>query len=150
MASGAATKTRALTIAEQASELRMGTFRLARRLRGEKSVDDLSDPQFSVLGGLYKEGSATLRALAERDRVSAPSMNRTVNCLEEAGYVTRETDAADRRKVTIALTEAGHTTVTETVRKRDAWITQQLRALTPDERDTLTRAAEIMRRLATQ
>lgn len=138
------------TIAEQSSDLRMGTFRLARRLRAEKSVDDLSDPQFSVLGGLYTHGPNTLGALAERDRVSAPSMNRTVNCLEESGYITREADEHDRRKVTISLTEAGHATVTETVRKRDAWITQQLRALTPEERETLAAAAIIMRRLATQ
>jgi DNA-binding MarR family transcriptional regulator len=140
----------AKTIAEQAADLRMGTFRLARRLRNERANDELSDGQFSVLGGLSTHGSHTLSGLAERDHVSAPSMNRTVNCLEEAGYLTRVTDPADKRRVTIELTDAGTAIVKETVKKRDAWLHHQLRALDPTDRETLAKAADLMRRLATQ
>jgi DNA-binding MarR family transcriptional regulator len=70
------------TIAEQSAELRMATFRLARRLRAQKADQALSDAQFAVLGVLYRSGPRTLTELAEAERVSAPSMNRTVNCLE--------------------------------------------------------------------
>ena len=38
------------TIAEQSAELRMATFRLARRLRAQKADQGLSDAQFAVLG----------------------------------------------------------------------------------------------------
>jgi DNA-binding MarR family transcriptional regulator len=140
----------AKTIAEQAADLRMGTFRLARRLRNERATDELSDGQFSVLGGLFTHGPSTLTGLAERDRVSAPSMNRTVNCLEESGYLTRITDPTDKRRVTIELTDAGTAIVKETVKKRDAWLHHQLRALDPTDRETLAKAADLMRRLATQ
>nr|WP_297358739.1 MarR family transcriptional regulator [Mycetocola sp.] len=140
----------AKTIAEQAADLRMGTFRLARRLRNERANDELSDGQFSVLGGLYTHGPHTLSGLAERDHVSAPSMNRTVNCLEESGYLTRITDPADKRRVSIELTDAGTAIVKETVKKRDAWLHHQLRALDPTDRETLAKAADLMRRLATQ
>src|SRR5919112_3342501 len=100
------------TIAEQSSELRMATFRLARRLRAQKADQALSDAQFAVLGVLYRHGGTrTLTELAEQERVSAPSMNRTVNCLEESGYLTRVTDDVDRRKVNIALTESGRDVV---------------------------------------
>ena len=34
-----------------------------------------------------------------RERVSAPAMNRTVNCLQEAGYISRSADESDGRKV---------------------------------------------------
>jgi DNA-binding MarR family transcriptional regulator len=128
----------------------MGTFRLARRLRAEKADNELSDGEVAVLGALHVHGAHTLGALAERERVSAPSMNRTVNQLDAAGYIARTVDEHDRRKVNITLTDAGSSVVKETVKKRDAWLSVQLRALTPDDRATLAQAAEIMRRLATQ
>jgi DNA-binding MarR family transcriptional regulator len=136
------------TIAEQSSDLRMGTFRLARRLRAEKSDDDLSDGQFSVLAALFLHGPHTLSSLAERERVSAPSMNRTVGFLEELGYLTRVADTEDKRRVTIALTPSGTDTVKATVKKRDAWLTHVLKALTPEERATIADAAAIMQRMA--
>ncbi len=66
-----------------ASDLRMATFRLARRLRSQRAVDTMSDGQFAVLAALSVHGQHTLGELADRERVSAPSMNRTVNGLEE-------------------------------------------------------------------
>lgn len=139
-----------LTLAEHATELRLGTFQLARRLRAEKADDELSDGQFSVLAGLFLHGPHTLTALAEREHVSSPSMNRTVNCLEREGYLTRVEDAADRRRVSITLTEAGTDIVEQTVLRRDAWLSTRIASLTPEERETVSRAATIMRRLATQ
>ena len=130
------------------SELRMATFRLARRLRAQRAVDTMSDGQFAVLAALSIHGEHTLGQLADRERVTAPSMNRTVSLLEEAGYLTRTPDDDDRRKVTIALTDAGRLVVTETVRRRDAWLEEALAALDEDERRTLAAAAEIMRKVA--
>jgi DNA-binding MarR family transcriptional regulator len=137
------------TIAEQSSELRLATFRLSRRIRAEKSDEALSDGQIAVLGSLFRHGTQTLGQLAERERVSAPSMNRTVNCLEEGGYLTRVADDVDRRKVNIALTEAGRVVVKETTSKRDAWLTNRLRELSKEDREVLARAAELMGGLAT-
>ncbi|WP_404434742.1 MarR family transcriptional regulator [Microbacterium lacus] len=135
-------------LSAEASELRMATFRLARRLRAQRAVDAMSDGQFAVLAGLKIHGPHTLGELAERERVSAPSMNRTVNCLEESGYLTRTPDAADRRKVIIDLTRPGLEVVEETVRRRDAWVEEALSGLTTEERRTLSAAAEIMQRMA--
>lgn len=138
------------TTAESGRELRMATLRLARRLRAEKSSEELSDAHFSVLAWLHVHGAHTLSELAEREHVSAPSMNRTVNGLELAGYLTRSAHPEDRRKLVIELTAAGTATVTETIQLRDAWLTGQLELLTAEERGTLAAAADIMRRLATQ
>jgi len=79
----------------EASELRMATFRLARRLRAERAIDAMSDGQFAVLAALKMHGPHTLGELADRERVSSPSMNRTVNCLEESGYLARTPDVDD-------------------------------------------------------
>ncbi|MCK9917433.1 MULTISPECIES: MarR family winged helix-turn-helix transcriptional regulator [Microbacterium] len=131
-----------------ASDLRMATFRLARRLRAQRAVDTMSDGQFAVLAALKMHGLHTLGELADRERVTAPSMNRTVNGLEEAGYLTRTTDDDDRRKVNIELTRAGREVVEETVRRRDAWLESVLADLDEDEREVLARAAALMRRVA--
>ena len=133
-----------------ASQLRIATFRLARRLRTQRAVDSMSDGQFAVLAALWVHGSHTLGELAERERVSAPSMNRTVNCLEESGYLVRTADEIDRRKSNITLTDAGRDVVKATISKRDAWLTTRLRELSKEDRATLARAAELMGGFATQ
>ena len=126
----------------------MATFRLARRLRAERAVDTMSDGQFAVLAVLKTFGPHTLGELATRERVTAPSMNRTVNGLEEAGLLTRTPSDDDRRKVTLDLTAEGRAVVEETARRRDAWLESALEEVTPTERETLAAAAAIMRRLA--
>jgi DNA-binding MarR family transcriptional regulator len=137
-------------LAAEASAIRMATFRLARRLRAQRAVDSMSDGQFAVLAALKIHGPHTLGELADRERVTPPSMNRTVNCLEESGYLTRTPDDDDRRKVNIDLTPAGLSVVEETTRRRDAWLEQTIASLTPDERRVLVEAAEIMREVATR
>ncbi len=106
----------------------------------------MSDGQFAVLVNVYLHGPHTLSALAERDGVTAPSMNRTVNCLEELGYVTRASDDEDRRKVRIAITEQGSAVVDDTVQRRDGWLQGVLDTLEPDDRATLHAAAQIILR----
>ncbi|MDQ1124348.1 MarR family winged helix-turn-helix transcriptional regulator [Microbacterium trichothecenolyticum] len=141
-------RTPAPDLSAAASDLRMATFRLARRLRAQRAVDTMSDGQFAVLAALTVHGAHTLGQLADRERVTAPSMNRTVTLLENAGYLTRTPDEVDRRKVTIDLTDDGRAVVDETVRRRDAWLEEALSSLAPDEREALARAAEIMRKMA--
>ncbi|MCK6079137.1 MarR family transcriptional regulator [Microbacterium sp. EYE_5] len=135
-------------LAHAASDFRMATFRLARRLRSQRAVDTMSDGQFAVLAGLKVHGPHTLGELAERERVSAPSMNRTVNCLEELGYLSRTPDEHDRRKVVIDLTETGREVVAETVRRRDSWLEHAFEDLSAAERSTLAKAAAIMQEVA--
>ncbi|MEW1835776.1 MarR family transcriptional regulator [Microbacterium sp. NPDC079995] len=135
-------------LAHAASDFRMATFRLARRLRSQRAVDTMSDGQFAVLAALKVHGPHTLGELAERERVSAPSMNRTVNCLEELGYLSRTPDENDRRKVVIDLTESGREVVVETVRRRDSWLEHAFEALTATQRATLAEAAAIMQEVA--
>ncbi|MDQ2699338.1 MAG: MarR family transcriptional regulator [Actinomycetota bacterium] len=130
-----------------ASRLRIATFRLARRMRTQRAVDSMSDGQFAVLAALRVHGPHTLGDLAERERVSAPSMNRTVNCLQEAGYIVRGADENDGRKVVISLTPAGDAVVDETARRRDAWVEASLAELSEAERETLAAAAELMERM---
>jgi len=134
-------------LSREASDLRIATFRLARRMRTQRAVDSMSDGQFAVLAGLSVHGPHTLGELADRERVSAPAMNRTVNCLQDSGYVTRSADENDGRKVVIDLTDDGRAVVEETARRRDAWVEEALAEIEPDQREILAQAAAIMQRM---
>ena len=129
------------------AELRGATMRLSRRLRREKADDELSDAQTGVLGLLLREGPTTPVALSAAEHVTPPSMNRTLNALEAAGYVRRDRTDDDRRLVRVTVTDAGRDVVLETRRRRDAWLDRRLDTLDPAERELLDRAAALIRRM---
>jgi DNA-binding MarR family transcriptional regulator len=123
-------------------------MRIVRRVRAEKSDQELSDTQYSVLAYLDRSGPATPRALAEYERVQPPSMTRTLATLAEAGLVTREGHPVDGRQVIVQLTPDGRATVRETRRRRDAWLARRLADLEPQDRLVLADAARILRSIA--
>jgi DNA-binding MarR family transcriptional regulator len=132
-----------------ASALRVSVARLNRRLRVERDPqNELSVGQLSVLGALLRNGACSIGELAVHERVQPPSMTRTVNCLEESGYVVRRPHESDRRQVVIELAPKGAETLAADRRRRDAWLARQLRELTPEERSVLRQAAPIIERLA--
>jgi DNA-binding MarR family transcriptional regulator len=139
----------ARTDAGLASELRLSVMRLRRRLANERHPDnELSLNQMAVLGALYRSGDLALGELAAHEHVQPPSMTRTVNCLEQGGYVVRRPHDTDRRQVLVSLTESGRATVLADRARRDAWLAMRLRDLTPEERAVLRQAAPILERLA--
>lgn len=132
-----------------ATDLRMATFRLARRLRCARAADMMSDTQLAVLADLRMNGRRTISTLAERERVTAPSMTSIVNGLEEQGYVARTPDEDDRRRVQVDITPAGVEIVVETIRRRDVLLADMLREVdyTEEELATLREASALMRKV---
>jgi DNA-binding MarR family transcriptional regulator len=133
---------------ELEDDLRIAVLRLSRRMRAERAGEDVTDGQLSVLFVLWKDGPQTLGSLAEHERVTPPSMNRTVNALVEAALVTRDSSPDDGRKVLIQATEAGLEIAKETKRRRVAWFARQLDTLSPDQRAIIDAATPILRELA--
>ncbi|MDO9398815.1 MAG: MarR family transcriptional regulator [Herbiconiux sp.] len=129
------------------AELRTVAFRLARRLRKESADHELSPSQTAVLGYLMRHDTATPAELSAFEQVAPPSMNRTLNALQDAGYLARTPGVDDRRTVTVTLTETGRAVVAETRRRRDAWLDRRLETLSPRERDVLAEATAIIRKL---
>jgi DNA-binding MarR family transcriptional regulator len=139
------------TDAGLASELRISVMRLRRRLANERHPDnDLSLGAMAVLAVLNRRGEMTLGALAEAEGVQPPSMTRTVNCLEEGGYVVRRPGETDRRQVLIVITDLGRATVVADRERRDAWLARRLGALSADERALLRAATPILERIANE
>ena len=129
-------------------DLRIVLQRIARRIRRNRAEGDLSDTQVSVLFNLQMHGAATPSELAARDQLTPPSMNRTLNGLEDAGYITRTRSVDDARKVVVELTPSAEALLVETRRLRTAWFSQRLATLEPEERAALDRALPTLRKLA--
>jgi DNA-binding MarR family transcriptional regulator len=131
-----------------ANELRLACMRIARRVRFE-SDRELPPHQFSVLARL-EDRPRTNSELAEIERVSAPSMKRTTNCLVEMGYVSRTDDPHDRRQVILSLTDTGRQALKRVRRQRDEWMLRRFEHLTDAERELLARATEVLAKVASE
>ncbi len=149
---GAASKsTAAMTRAEKdhlTSDLRMACMRISRRVRYESQAA-VAPHQFSVLARL-EDGPRTPKELADIERVSAPSMTRTVGGLVDAGLVDRADDPTDGRQVILSLTAEGKRTIRDTRRRRDQWLALRLERLTDDERALMANATALLERLSAE
>jgi DNA-binding MarR family transcriptional regulator len=133
---------------ELTGALRVSVMRLARRIRLERSSEDLSLNQLAVLGTLLRSGELTLGELAAIERVKPPSITRTVNCLVDAGLVVRRPHDTDGRQVVVDLTEHARKVLDEDRRRRDRWLAQRLDELAPADRQLLRRVAPLLDVLA--
>jgi DNA-binding MarR family transcriptional regulator len=131
-----------------AGDLRVAVTRAVRRLRMERSSDQISDGQYSVLAALDLHGPMTPSALADHQKVANPPMSRLVNALAEAGLVQRGEHPTDGRQVLVSLTDAGRSEVKETRRRRNEWLAARLAEMTPEERSLLAQATVLLTRLA--
>lgn len=132
-----------------ATDLRLACMRISRRVRFESGSDSIAPHRFSVLVRV-EEGAQTPRELAQLERVSAPSMSRTVAALAEEGLIARADDPEDGRSVIVSLTAAGRAVIREQRRRRDLWLGQRVAKLSPEEQDILRRATAILARVAAE
>ncbi len=144
----AATARDVRTDAGLARTLRNSVTRLARRMRSERASTDLSLTQLSVLGMLFRRGPSSVGELAAAEKVQPPSMTRTVNCLADLDLVRRQPHETDRRQVVVHLTDTATQVLAEDSKRKDAWLAQRLKDLTPEERQLLRQVAPLLERLA--
>ena len=135
-------------VTDPEDELRVLIQKVARRIRAERASEGVSDSQLGVLLRLASDGRNTPSGLATAEKVSAPSMNRTLNALEAASLVQRAPSDDDARCVWVTLTPLGEQVITETRRMRQQWFHDQLATLTDAERSALEEVRPILRRLA--
>jgi DNA-binding MarR family transcriptional regulator len=140
----------ALRSASLAAELRVALMHTSRRLRNERSSDDVTPGQYTVLAVLDRHGPLTPREIAAHEKVQPPSMTRTLAALEARGLVTRTDHPTDGRQVLMSRAEQGRREVVETRRRRDAWLARRLAALDPEEREVMARAAAILSKVVAE
>lgn len=109
----------------------------------------LSATQFMTLNLLPPEGM-TLSDLARKLNLSAPTLNETVNSLEERGFVRRRRNPRDARKVNICATHRGERMQNSTSQDFHAFISELFRQMSRAQREGLMAGLEQMVRLSEQ
>ena len=130
-----------------ATRLHSAAIRLLRTLRREDDGSALSAPRLSALSVIAFAGPVSLAELAAAEQVKPPTMSRIVDALVEAGLVTREVHAEDRRSVRIAATEAGRRVMEEGRARRVRALVARLQGLSERERRNLAAASETLERV---
>ena|SRR5579875_2548026 len=132
----------------QAAVIRRAATALAARARAERA-GQLSLNQTAVLGRIVKHGPITPGEVADQLRMLPQSLTRTFGALENAGYIRRTADPGDKRQSLLLATTTGRAAIKAEMVPRDRWLARAMNVvLTPDERDQLADAAELMLRLA--
>ncbi|SIO01992.1 homoprotocatechuate degradation operon regulator HpaR [Vannielia litorea] len=76
-------------------------------VRGMLSSTGVTEQQWRVLRVLDENRTMEPKALAQQACLLLPSLTRIMQSLEERGYITREKDPNDGRKLRLAITEEG-------------------------------------------
>lgn len=133
-----------------AAQLRLAVVRLNRRLRAQHPPTSVTLTQLSAMSTLHKCGAMTPGQLASKEGVQPPSMTRVISALEKVGYVDRRAHPTDGRQAIVELSNSGMDYVQATISAREAWLDERLARLSAEERKTLSKAAEIIQRMAEQ
>lgn len=122
-------------------------MRVIRAEMRSHRAPDLSVPQFRALLYVSRRPGASLSDVAEHLGLSLPSVSKLVDRLVTRGLVTRQSAADDRRRVTLALTEAGQATLQEAVQFTRARLLEDLATLPAEECAVVVQAMTILRRI---
>jgi DNA-binding MarR family transcriptional regulator len=129
-------------------ELGQAIGQLVRRVRAAAAEHELSLTESAVLARLAKDGPATTADLARAESVRPQSMGATIASLEEMGLVDRKPHPTDGRQVKIALTAKGIAVRNSAKDAKRTWLAHAIAQLTEEERETLFKAGELIKRLA--
>jgi DNA-binding MarR family transcriptional regulator len=138
-----------IPLSERAAHLRTAIVRTARRLRQEAAAETtgLTPTSVAALATIERHGPLTPSEIAEIERVKRPTITRTLGCLEREGLIDRTPDPADGRSALVGVNGAGRERLRRLRGRKNAYLARRMRDLSPEEVETLERAAEILERM---
>ena len=104
---------------------------------GQLAAVGLSQHQHAILCCLDEYGRAGQKDIATRLGIDGGDIVAFVDGLQQAGLITRERDARDRRRQILGITATGRQRLREVERLMDAAEPGALAALTPEQRALL-------------
>ena len=108
----------------------------------------LSMPQFSVLMQLHHRGNCAIGDISERFDITNAAASQLVDKLVQSGLLQREEDPHDRRAKLLNLTDKGRDLIQQSIEERYRWVDGLAEQLTPEERDKVSEALNIMTQAA--
>jgi DNA-binding MarR family transcriptional regulator len=134
---------------ELASTLHAPIIRLWRQLRSEAEPLKISALRVTLLFQIRAEPGTGVCALAARERMRPSTMNLHLRELGQAGLIARvERQNADRRRVGLVVTAAGHQVLEKVLERRRHLLIRRLAAMTEADRSALRAAVPVLARLS--
>jgi DNA-binding MarR family transcriptional regulator len=130
-----------------ADRLVISAIRLTRTLKALTRTSPLSGPQISALAIIAQSGRISAKRLARLEEVTPSAVSRLVADLEKRGLVERQSDDDDHRTKWIRATGKGMLLITEGHRNRLAPLVHAIARLPQEDRDSLSRTADLLDRL---
>jgi DNA-binding MarR family transcriptional regulator len=124
---------------------------LQRRLRREPlPVAGLSGTAWRVLAAINRLEDGPLPGqVADELQMTSSNVAAALRELDVGGFIRRERDAADARRVRLFVTDDGAAVVAQVRSERDTWLGRAVESLLDDEEQRLlVRAGAVMERLA--
>lgn len=121
--------------------------KLTRWLRAADPSAQLSGPQASALAIIVYARRIRPSELADLEEVKRPTVARTIGQLSLMKLISRVADSADTRSVFLMPTKKGEALLAEGQRRRIKPLALALAKISPEEKETLARAAAILKRL---
>ena len=110
---------------------------VSAHLAGALADAGLSEGQFGVLEALYHLGPLCQCDLGAKLLRSGGNITMVVDNLEKHGLVRRQREAADRRYISVQLSEAGRKLIARLFPRHAAAILAEMAVLKPEEQETL-------------
>jgi DNA-binding MarR family transcriptional regulator len=124
-------------------------LQLGRRLRAARPANSVSLSTLGALSTLHRHGAMTATDLAAAEKLKPQSLTRLLAEMERTKLIHRARHPLDGRALIIEITTAGRGVLAQDMAARRAWLAAAMaRTLTTEESRLLTKAAELMLRLA--
>jgi DNA-binding MarR family transcriptional regulator len=133
-----------------AAQLRQDVMALVRRLRQQTEGGELPVSHMFLLSRIERLGDAAIPSvLAAQEGLRPSNLSAALTALEAQGYVRREPDAGDKRRVVVRLTAHGTSMLERDRAGREQWLASALAAcLDQQELAQLRQAGELLQRLS--
>lgn len=136
-------------ISELASLLRPVLTRLTRKLR-KLSPDNalLSQNERAVLVLLDSQERLLSAEIAVTEKITPQSTGQIIKHLDALGFIKKENDANDKRKVYLSLSSKGKKMILQVRKEREEWLTKAIAAVCSEkDQAVLLKATEVLNRL---
>jgi MarR family transcriptional regulator for hemolysin len=111
---------------------------------------DISIPQFRSLAFVQRHPDSSLSSLAEHLGLTLPSVSKLVDGLVKQKLISRQESMADRRRLTLMLTQIGASIVDSARAGAQTSLAKRLEKLSEVELETVCQAMQILRPIFVQ
>lgn len=114
------------------------------RKKGRVILSDfnITVPQFTALQILINNGDMTISELSHKMDLACSTITDLIDRMEKTDLVKRKKDEQDKRVVRVEVLQEGHDILARVLEKRIEFLTDKLKGISEDDKNTLRVALE--------